>query len=602
MVRLLIDVPLIAFALYIDQAWFLTGFHPVSSLLTAIAFLALLVRRRWPITVLILNAGQLIALGGWDLGSGLLIALHAVARHRDRRTSITAALACAVPVAVSDVASDGPDLIGSAMFAGLATAAWTLGYWMRRAAQEQQAAKAAQRARRAERSRLAQDLHGIITHSVEVMQRRAAEARAALTTDPDRAAQALEAVQDAGTRSMAELRRMLTVMRLVTDDEPAADPARRAARQLLVDGTLITVAFAVDWYVWLPEDFTYVHAGVLLTLLLGRRWPLPVLLIHVVYLIELTKAQPYSDYIVGPLIALHAVARGYDRRVSIVPACTTGAAYAYAAILATKLQNYGEPARPVEMVLLGTPYALLAIPPWLLGYSMHRTAEGRAAARAAEQERRAERLQLARELHDIVSHTVTMMLLQAAGARSVLTRNPARAQEALDAIREAGDRSMTELARLLTLLTPATDAAPAEHPGLDGLDDLLARMRTTGLTVTAGYTGTPADLDPSVDLTAYRVIQEALTNSTKYAGPGSTALLHLTWTATDLDIEVTDRRAGKRTTVPSTGHGLVGLGERVTAIGGTFQAGPGTDGFRVTAKLPLAPVIAWSPEADRSSA
>ncbi|WP_203790963.1 sensor histidine kinase [Paractinoplanes rishiriensis] len=611
---LLIDVPLIAMAVYLDHPEFFRG-HLESgrdweSLYAVIvASLVLLVRWRWPMTAFLINLAHLTAasvLGAWHFGLLLLIALHAAARQSDRRVSIAAALACAIPfgIATYEWSADGfPAHILGGTVAGLTVSAWILGYWMQRAVQEQMTAKAVAHARRAERVQLARELHEIITRSVDVMRDEAAIARKALAGDPGRAARALEAVQEDGTRAMAELRRMLSVMRLSAQDEPDGHRTRRVGVRLLLDSALVATTCYIDWYVWLGqvrpmgnEKVYFFYAAVMLALLLRWRWPLAVMALHLAFAVAILEVRPDSDYIVGPLIALHAVSRLLDRRVSIQTAFVCTAPYAL--LFHRQGGNFSD---PVDVAVTAAMCTVIVTMPWLLGYSMRRAAEGKAAARAAARERRAERLQLAHELHDIVSHTVTMMLLQAAGARAVLSSDPTRAEAAVDAIREAGDRSMTELAHLLTLITPDGAAPPAQHPGLEALNELLSHMRTTGLSVTIETTGTPADLDPSVNLTAYRIIQEALTNSTKYAGPDATAHVRLTWTDSELGIDVTDHHTGKRGTVPSTGHGLIGLQERLNAIGGDFTAGPHHDGFAVTATLPLAPAPAWPSPSDRTT-
>jgi signal transduction histidine kinase len=592
---LLADVPLIGLAVLIDYSGFLLAKPGSATELamwcsTAVVFLALLARRRLPKTVFALHfAHQAVfsLLGDMSFGLGLLIAVHAVARRCERRVSVVLALACAVPIGIQTVVTAEWYAPAQTFWlrAGLTAAAWMLGYWMRRAVQEQAAADAALDARRAERALLARELHEIITSSVEVMRGRAAQARGALGGDTQLAARALEAVQDAGTRTMAELQRMLTVMRRPADE---ARPRRFDPRHL-VDAALVTGVFAIDWDVWLSNLFPadrsraiWFEVAALLTLTLRWRWPLPILFLQIAYVSKLIQVQPDSVYIAGPLIGVHAAARLCPPRHSVPATCCLALPIAFA-------MQQQDDVGGVGLALEAVVAAVITAGPWLLGNSMRRAAEGRETVRAAGEQRRAEQQQLACELHDIVSHTVTMMMLQAAGARSVLDRNPGRAAEALDAIRDAGGRSMTELDRLHTLLVPPDEAgseAPSP-PGLDGLDQLLESIRATGLTVTVETTGTPEPLDASVDATAYRVVQEALTNSAKYAGTSGTARVQLDWTGLELRIEVADRRGDRRGAVPTTGNGLLGLHERVTAVGGDLDTGPLRDGFLVAATLPL---------------
>jgi signal transduction histidine kinase len=218
--------------------------------------------------------------------------------------------------------------------------------------------------------------------------------------------------------------------------------------------------------------------------------------------------------------------------------------------------------------------------------------------RRNEEEARAavavERRRIARELHDIVAHTVTVMTLQSAGARALLETNPARARGALESVEHAGVQAIGELRRLLGVLRAddagLRDAAdPHRQPGLADVDALVDRVRAAGLDVTVLAEGSPGTLDPSVELAAFRVIQEALTNATRHAGPGSSAVVRLTWEPDALLVEVCDDGRG---TAPapghvSTGHGLLGLTERVAVAEGNLETGPVPGGgFRVAAWLP----------------
>jgi signal transduction histidine kinase len=216
----------------------------------------------------------------------------------------------------------------------------------------------------------------------------------------------------------------------------------------------------------------------------------------------------------------------------------------------------------------------------------------RAAAREAVQ---SERARLARELHDIVAHSVTVMVLQAAGARRILERNPANARKALDAIQQTGTEAMNELRRLLMLLRAEDDTAEndaARRPRLADLDELVERVARTGVTVMIERRGKPRRVDPSVELAGFRVVQEALTNVTRHAGRGSHARVVLEW-SDGLTVEVTNDTVDSPpgdAGPPSTGHGLLGLRERVAVAGGRLEAGPlSAGGFRVTASFPLGP-------------
>jgi signal transduction histidine kinase len=203
----------------------------------------------------------------------------------------------------------------------------------------------------------------------------------------------------------------------------------------------------------------------------------------------------------------------------------------------------------------------------------------------------AERLRLARELHDIVSHAVTVMVLQASGARRVIAHDLDRAAAALATVEEVGGQAMNELRRLLGVLRTGEGdgAGTAALPGVDDLAPLVDGVRRAGVEVSLDTSGARRRLDSSVGLAAYRVVQEALTNVTKHAGPGARAAVTLAWTADTLVVTVVDDgSAGGGEPALSTGHGLLGLRERVSVAGGTLVAGPTPGGYTVTAVLPLA--------------
>jgi signal transduction histidine kinase len=198
-----------------------------------------------------------------------------------------------------------------------------------------------------------------------------------------------------------------------------------------------------------------------------------------------------------------------------------------------------------------------------------------------------ERLRLARELHDVVTHSLSVIVIQAQGAQRVLGDRPDQAADALSVIETAGRSTLTEMRRLLGLLR-ADEAHPRmPHPGLDDLAQLAKHVSAAGLPVTLTTQGEPRSLDGGLQLSAYRVVQEALTNSLKHARP-ATATVTLRWLDDALEVEVSD--TGTRAHNGSSGgSGLVGMRERVAAHGGELVAGPGPDGgFRVSCRLPAA--------------
>jgi signal transduction histidine kinase len=212
-------------------------------------------------------------------------------------------------------------------------------------------------------------------------------------------------------------------------------------------------------------------------------------------------------------------------------------------------------------------------------------AEQEAATRRAVQE---ERARIARELHDVVTHNVSMMTVQAGAARKVMDRSPEQAREALLAVEAGGRAAMSELRHVMGLLTmpDAVDLAP--QPGLDQLGALAGRIRDTGVPVELVVSGTPATLPPGVDLAAYRVVQEALTNTVKHA-VGASVTITVRHLPEELRIEVADT-GGASSPAAATGNarGLIGLRERLAVYGGTLDAGRRiTGGYRVRAVIPV---------------
>lgn len=215
-------------------------------------------------------------------------------------------------------------------------------------------------------------------------------------------------------------------------------------------------------------------------------------------------------------------------------------------------------------------------------------------ATALEHERRigqalaSERSALALELHDIVSHAVSVIVIQA----QVGGRVPGSASDALAAIEESARTAMAELRRFLVLLiADDTQADVRSTPSLLQLDELLLRWRSAGLHVDLEVDDLPP-LPPAVDLAAYRIVQESLTNTARHA-PGARVLVVLTLVGDQLEVSTRDSGDGTPTTTPGTGRGLVGMRQRAELVGGELMAaGHGADGFVVRARLPLASVPA----------
>jgi len=200
----------------------------------------------------------------------------------------------------------------------------------------------------------------------------------------------------------------------------------------------------------------------------------------------------------------------------------------------------------------------------------------------------AERLQIARELHDIVAHSVTVMTVQLGGARLNVIDNPVRAREALDEAEAAGRRAMRELRRMLGVLR-AVEESPTAHPLLpkEPLPSLVEEMSGAGLDVSLEIVGTPQPISEALEATMFRIVQEALTNVAKHGGEDATAEVLVTWTHDTVSIDVTNE-SHEPTRAAAPGFGLMGMRERVALFGGTLAHRPNRNGgFSVEAVLPL---------------
>jgi signal transduction histidine kinase len=208
--------------------------------------------------------------------------------------------------------------------------------------------------------------------------------------------------------------------------------------------------------------------------------------------------------------------------------------------------------------------------------------EERARAAVAE-----ERARIARELHDEVAHAVTVMVVQAEAAEEILASDPERAREPLRRVQGIGREALAELRQLVGILRQQEAAAErAPQPGIADLDTLLVRVREAGLPVELRVEGEPMRLPAALDLCTYRIVQEALTNSLKHAGPAQ-ATVALTYGERFLELEVSDDGRGLAAS-NGAGHGLAGMRERVALFGGALESGPRAGGgYRIHARLPV---------------
>jgi signal transduction histidine kinase len=295
-------------------------------------------------------------------------------------------------------------------------------------------------------------------------------------------------------------------------------------------------------------------------------------------------------------IALYTTAAMCERRVSLAALVPTAAIAA--ALSAATADTEG---RQASATFGATVAVLLAAGIWGLGaYAQTRRRYTRALKqRAAQAEREREQLariavheeraSIARELHDIVAHSVTVMLVGVRGARDVLHTAPAVADETLARVETSGEQSLTELRRILALLrSPDHGAEPHPQPSLAELDALIADYRAAGLPVRLEVTGQPRPLPSGVELSVYRIVQEALTNVLKHSHP-TRVTVTLSFRGSRLEVEVVDD-ATRHTdqSDATTGHGIVGMRERVVLLGGELETGRRVGGgYRVAAWLPV---------------
>jgi signal transduction histidine kinase len=313
---------------------------------------------------------------------------------------------------------------------------------------------------------------------------------------------------------------------------------------------------------------------------------------------------------VALLVLLYTVAAYRPRRYS-VPALLTCIGGSLTAVLVW-LPVPGQVSLVQRLLLAVFLFGGVSFACWILGDSMryrrgyYAALEDRAARLEAERHAEAkvaaaaERARIARELHDVVAHHVSVMVVQADGAGYVLQSDPERAATALAAVSATGRQALTELRRLLGVLRSTDQQAElAPLPGLGELRELLDQARTAGLEVSYILTGEPRELPEGAELAAYRVVQESLTNTRKHAGLAATAAVTLQYEPDGLIVQVTDDGIVAPTSGPA-GHGLTGMRERIEMYGGAVWAGPMADGgFRVRAWLPC-PAVAASQDRQAS--
>lgn len=240
-----------------------------------------------------------------------------------------------------------------------------------------------------------------------------------------------------------------------------------------------------------------------------------------------------------------------------------------------------------ELVITAWVLAILALSE-LVRVRREQWARERAERVAAERRRvDEERLRIARELHDVLAHSISVINVQAGVGLALLDTDPEQARTALTTIKAASKEALGEVRQVLDTLRAPGDAPRSPAPGLDRLPELVEQAAAAGLTVVVTVEGAPRALAPGMDLAAFRILQEALTNVVRHSG-SRTARIRLGWQPGALELRVDDEGPATGDPAGGSGNGLVGMRERASALGGTIEAGPRPDGgFRVVARLPL---------------
>jgi signal transduction histidine kinase len=401
-----------------------------------------------------------------------------------------------------------------------------------------------------------------------------------------------------------------------------ASPRRRLGRihwnQDYADVVLALILTGVAAYTAVQEHYRLDAVGVALLILqvlpiaLRRRNPIGVLCITG-FAITLYSVLGYteSDGFLGVFVAFYTVAAHEPRRRATIAAAITAAGIfvsfaAYAVFDSITGWTAGLTATYLSFGLA-----------WLIGDNLRvrqaytKQLEDRAMELEREKEEKAalavseERAHIARELHDVVAHYVSVMVVQAGGARRVVDKDPVAAKGALEAVEAAGRTALAEMRRMLEVLR-SDDSGMGPQPGLGEIERLIEQVRGVGLPVEFSIEGSACCLPAGMDLAAYRIVQEALTNTVKHGGK-ATAHVTVTYTAETLEIEVVDDGRGAAASLLSApdggGHGLIGMKERVSLFGGVLEAGPIlTGGYRVLARMPIEPDDAARARSEREAA
>ncbi|MEU0847559.1 MULTISPECIES: sensor histidine kinase [Streptomyces] len=352
----------------------------------------------------------------------------------------------------------------------------------------------------------------------------------------------------------------------------------------------------VTWGVRTPDPFSLLLMVLgAAALVLRRRAPLAVLVFTgCLSIVECVTGDPRAPVVMSAVVALYTVAATTDRSTTWRVGLLTMTVLTGAAMLAGPLPWYAQDNLAVfAWTGIGATAGDAVRSRRAFVRAIRERAEKAERTREEEARRRVaeERLRIARDLHDVVAHHIALVNVQAGVAAHVMDKRPDQAKEALAHVREASRSALNELRATVGLLRQSDDPkAPTEPaPGLDRLDELVATFHHAGLHIEVARADQGTTLPTAVDLAAYRIIQEALTNVQKHAGPRAKAEVSIVRVGPNIEVTVLDDGAGGADApADGGGHGLLGMRERVTAVRGTLTTGPRYGGgFRVHAILPV---------------
>ena len=363
-----------------------------------------------------------------------------------------------------------------------------------------------------------------------------------------------------------------------------------------LDSLIVLLAVVAEIKVWIvpgPEPKAVFIVGSLLwtlPLLLRHRFPFAAPVFTFAVQAGSAAAIPTLGVETTSLLALLLsfwVVGGHDDRGQAIAGAAIGCA---SIVVVAQLDRRVGPSDAVVGIVIGGVI-------WLIAYALRRRAqrtdelEARASQLEREQEElvragiAAERRRIARDLHDVIAHSLSVMIVQAGAARLLLDDDPERARASASAVEETGHQALVEVRRLLGMLGNE-EPGLAPRPGLAAMSALVEHVRAAGLSVEVSVEGEPHALPPGIDLTAYRIVQESLTNALRHAGPARTEV-KVSYENDSLQLEIANER-GRGGNGGGFGHGLVGMRERAALYGGELECGPRpTGGYIVRARLPV---------------